>query len=47
MSKLGLLNLELSKIINSIKLRGTLSEGWNGSPAEAWDGFISNEGWEV
>ena len=39
MSKLGLLNLELSKIINSIKLRGTLSEGW--------DGFISNEGWEV
>jgi hypothetical protein len=47
MSKLCLLNLELSKIINSIKLRGALSEGWNGSPAEAWDGFISDEGWEV
>lgn len=47
MSKLGLLNLELSKIINSIKLRGALSEGLNGSPNEAWDGFISNEGWEV
>jgi hypothetical protein len=24
-----------------------MMEGWNGSPQEAWDGFISDEGWEV
>ena len=36
MSKLGLLNLELSKIINSIKLRGAFAEGWNGKPQEGW-----------
>ena len=47
MSKLGLLNLELSKIINSIKLRGTFAEGWNGKPQEGGDGFISGEGWEI
>jgi hypothetical protein len=23
------------------------NEGWNDSTAEAWDGFISDEGWEV
>lgn len=37
MSKLGLLTLELSKIINSIKLRGIFAEGWNGSPQEGWE----------
>ena len=27
---------------------GLLSEGWNGSPQEGWDGNdISSEGWEV
>ncbi len=47
MSKLGLLNLELSKIINSIKLRGTFAEGWNGSPQEGWGYINSDEGWEI